>query len=66
MMDPGVNQGADGGTLHVTSATTPCSKLDTSPDSLVQKITFLRMGDMMVDNWDAFSSFLQRLTGPLC
>ncbi|RMZ56963.1 hypothetical protein APUTEX25_005025 [Auxenochlorella protothecoides] len=32
----------------------------------LEKITFLRMGDMMVDNWDAFSSFLQRLTGPLC
>lgn len=28
----------------------------------MEKLTFLRMGDMMVDNWDAFSAFLKRLT----
>jgi beta-amylase len=30
----------------------------------LEKLTFLRMGDMMVDNWDAFSAFLRRLTCP--
>lgn len=29
-----------------------------------QKLTFLRMGDMMIDNWSAFGAFLQRLTCP--
>ena len=27
----------------------------------LEKITFLRMGDLMIDNWDAFSGFLSRL-----
>lgn len=31
---------------------------------LLQKLTFLRMGDMMIDNWSAFGAFLQRLTCP--
>lgn len=30
---------------------------------LVQ-LTFLRMGDLMFDNWDAFSQFLSRLRTP--
>jgi len=30
----------------------------------MEKLTFLRMGDMMIDNWDAFSLFLKRLTCP--
>ncbi len=30
----------------------------------LQKLTFLRMGDMMIDNWSAFGAFLQRLTCP--
>lgn len=30
---------------------------------LVQ-LTFLRMGDLMFDNWDAFSQFLNRLRTP--
>jgi beta-amylase len=30
----------------------------------LEKLTFLRMGDMMVDNWDAFATFLKRLTCP--
>jgi len=30
----------------------------------LERLTFLRMGDMMVDNWDAFASFLTRLTCP--
>lgn len=36
-----------------------------SPPPSPQKLTFLRMGDMMIDNWDAFSSFLKRLTCPV-
>ena len=32
--------------------------------ALLQKLTFLRMGDMMIDNWSAFGAFLQRLTCP--
>ncbi len=27
----------------------------------LEKLTFLRMGDLMFDNWDAFSSFLKRM-----
>jgi hypothetical protein len=27
----------------------------------LEKLTFLRMGDLMFDNWDAFSSFLERM-----
>lgn len=30
----------------------------------LEKLTFLRMGDMMVDNFDAFTAFLRRLTCP--
>lgn len=30
--------------------------------NLVQ-LTFLRMGDLMFDNWDAFAQFVQRLHG---
>lgn len=30
----------------------------------LEKLVFLRMGDMMVDNWDAFAAFLRRLTCP--
>lgn len=30
----------------------------------LEKLTFLRMGDMMIDNWSAFGAFLQRLTCP--
>lgn len=30
----------------------------------LEKVTFLRMGDMMYDNWEAFSGFLRRLTCP--
>ena len=30
----------------------------------LQKLTFLRMGDMMIDNWSVFVAFLQRLTCP--
>jgi beta-amylase len=30
----------------------------------VEKLTFLRMGDMMIDNWESFSGFLRRLTCP--
>lgn len=30
----------------------------------MDRLTFLRMGDMMVDNWDAFAAFLKRLTCP--
>lgn len=30
----------------------------------LEQLTFLRMGDMMVDNWDAFAAFLRRLTLP--
>ena len=28
------------------------------------QLTFLRMGDLMFDNWDAFTQFLQRLHAP--
>jgi hypothetical protein len=47
-----------------------CSIIDASVDPLPfrtlypQKLTFLRMGDMMIDNWSAFGAFLQRLTCP--
>lgn len=34
------------------------------PPTWPQKLTFLRMGDMMIDNWSAFGAFLQRLTCP--
>ena len=34
------------------------------PCHLLQKLTFLRMGDMMIDNWTSFGAFLQRLTCP--
>lgn len=27
----------------------------------LEKVTFLRMGDLMFDNWDAFSRFLNRM-----
>ena len=27
----------------------------------LEQLTFLRMGDLMFDNWQAFSSFLQRM-----
>jgi beta-amylase len=30
----------------------------------LEQLTFLRMGDLMFDNWDAFSSFLHRLRSP--
>ncbi|CAL5229063.1 g12313 [Coccomyxa viridis] len=30
----------------------------------LEQLTFLRMGDLMFDNWDAFSHFLQRLRSP--
>lgn len=30
----------------------------------MDRLTFLRMGDMMVDNWDAFAAFIKRLTCP--
>lgn len=30
----------------------------------LEKLTFLRMGDMMIDNWTSFGAFLQRLTCP--
>ena len=30
----------------------------------LEQLTFLRMGDLMFDNWDAFSSFLTRLRSP--
>ncbi|KAK9805935.1 hypothetical protein WJX73_006454 [Symbiochloris irregularis] len=30
----------------------------------LQQLTFLRMGDLMFDNWDAFSQFLNRLRTP--
>lgn len=30
----------------------------------MDRLTFLRMGDMMVDNWDAFAAFIKRLSCP--
>lgn len=27
----------------------------------LEQVTFLRMGDLMFDNWDAFSRFLKRM-----
>ena len=30
----------------------------------MDRLTFLRMGDMMVDNWDAFAAFIKRLSQP--
>ena len=30
----------------------------------LEQLTFLRMGDLMFDNWDAFSNFLHRLRAP--
>ena len=30
----------------------------------LERLTFLRMGDMMVDNWDPFAAFIKRLTCP--
>ena len=27
----------------------------------LEQVTFLRMGDLMFDNWDAFSRFLNRM-----
>jgi beta-amylase len=30
----------------------------------LEQLTFLRMGDLMFDNWEAFSSFLHRLRCP--
>jgi beta-amylase len=30
----------------------------------MDRLTFLRMGDMMVDNWDAFAAFIKRLSRP--
>ncbi len=48
----------------------PCWPAHTHPHGLLlrpalpQKLTFLRMGDMMIDNWSAFGAFLQRLTCP--
>jgi beta-amylase len=27
------------------------------------QVTFLRMGDLMFDNWDAFSRFVRRMRG---
>ena len=30
----------------------------------LEQLTFLRMGDLMFDNWDAFSTFLHRLRSP--
>lgn len=30
----------------------------------LQQLTFLRMGDLMFDNWGAFTQFLQRLQCP--
>ena len=32
----------------------------------LQQLTFLRMGDLMFDNWSAFTQFLQRLQCPPC
>jgi beta-amylase len=29
----------------------------------LEQLTFLRMGDLMFDNWEAFSSFLGRMRG---
>jgi hypothetical protein len=31
----------------------------------LEQVTFLRMGDLMFDNWDAFSRFLQRMRNQL-
>lgn len=30
----------------------------------LEQVTFLRMGDLMFDNWDAFSRFLSRMRSP--
>jgi beta-amylase len=30
----------------------------------LERLTFLRLGDLMVDNWDSFAAFLRRLTCP--
>jgi beta-amylase len=30
----------------------------------LESLTFLRMGDLMFDNWDAFSDFLRRMRTP--
>ena len=30
----------------------------------LEQLTFLRMGDLMFDNWDAFSEFLKRMRTP--
>ena len=30
----------------------------------LEQLTFLRMGDLMFDNWDAFSDFLKRMRTP--
>lgn len=31
----------------------------------LEQVTFLRMGDLMFDNWDSFSRFLARMRQPL-
>jgi beta-amylase len=31
----------------------------------LEQVTFLRMGDLMFDNWDAFSRFLKRMRNQL-
>ena len=47
------------------TAAAPAPRLPALPPShLLQKLTFLRMGDMMIDNWTSFGAFLQRLTCP--
>lgn len=30
----------------------------------LEQLTFLRMGDLMFDNWDAFCAFLRRMRQP--
>lgn len=30
----------------------------------LERVTFLRMGDMMLDHWDAFAAFIKKLTRP--
>ena len=41
-----------------------CVLLQNARAGHLVQLTFLRMGDLMFDNWDAFTQFLQRLHAP--